>query len=301
MSGNDIHSRIEKFYMRAEDEREGEEVPVHHVAHAKEDVVNKHNDDRGAREPAEDIAKRCTDAENILSTPEGAALQERAFDILENATLAQFGKLERPLKFLSRYPATPYTYQVRPTLFRGSRPTADELSRFHSTVRNFGATINLCDETPHGDAKTIAEAGLTNEIENKHIGIVDMERPSVGQVVELLEMLRELDERGKCAYMHCEAGKGRTGVMTACVRMATMGWSMPNALKEARNFGCQVPAQIRCIQDVGAALGGEVQDRSLSGYPVKPLGATQPSDGQLSETLESAAAKQRAAGEQTPD
>jgi hypothetical protein len=192
---------------------------------------------------------------------------------------------------ISRYPTTSYTYEVSPYLFRGSRPSAVELKSFSEQVPGFGAAINLREETPNGDLPTIQAAGLDGEIENVHIGIVDMTRPSMEQVVELLEKLRELESRQVRAYMHCEAGKGRTGEMTACVRMATMGWSMTDALREAKNFGCSVPTQIAFIEQVGTQLSDGQNASALNGYPMKPLGSERPSGEQLTVTLDSVASE----------
>jgi hypothetical protein len=271
---HDIERKIDEFFHPKRPERG--DVDVHRVAHAVEDI-----DDQDERKQAEDI----------FSTPAGAALQKRAFDVLENAVLDAFGNLEPVLTFLSRYPTKPYTYEVSPYLFRGSRPSAVELKSFYEQVPEFDAAINLCEETPNGDLPTIQAAGLEGEIEDVHIGIVDMTRPSMGQVAELLEKLRELESRQVRAYMHCEAGKGRTGEMTACVRMAAMGWSMTDALREAKNFGCSVPTQIAFIEEVGTQLGDGRNAGSLNGYPLKPLGSERPTDEQLSLTLESVASK----------
>jgi protein tyrosine/serine phosphatase len=88
-------------------------------------------------------------------------------------------------------------------------------------------------------------------------------------VIEFLRLLAGPDT-GR-VYLHCEAGKGRTGVMTACYRMAVMGWSPKDAQLEARNFGCSIPDQVNFIQGFGEKLAQG--DPGLVGYPRQPLGS----------------------------
>jgi hypothetical protein len=113
------------------------------------------------------------------------------------------------------------------------------------------ATVNLCKEMVDGDDALIAQAGLTGKMETKHIKIVDNTPPEPDQVGEVMDFLHS------CAgqvYVHCEAGIGRTGVMVACYRMSK-GWSLENALHEAKQFGCSVPDQLSFIEDHVARAG----------------------------------------------
>jgi protein tyrosine/serine phosphatase len=123
-----------------------------------------------------------------------------------------------------------------------------------------------------------------------------MDPPTPAQVIELLELLTGPPARR--TYLHCEAGKGRTGVMTACYRMAVMGWSAADALTEAKNFGCSVPMQQAFIQDFGLLL--QQQDRtgagaaaSLARYPLRPLGSAKPSTEELTATVARCAQREK--------
>ena len=104
----------------------------------------------------------------------------------------------------------------------------------------------------------------------------------------MIEFLQVLAEPGAGrTYLHCEAGIGRTGVMTACYRMAVMGWSPQDAQLEAVNFGCAAPDQLGFIQKFGRKL--QQGDPGLPGYPREPLGSHSLTASERDETIAKAA------------
>ncbi len=159
---------------------------------------------------------------------------------------------------------------------------------------HYGATVNLCDEMTGGDGPLIEQAGLAGQLVTHHIPIADMNPPRLAQVVALLDLLT--GPESVRTYVHCEAGKGRTGVMTACYRLAVMGWSTADALTEAPNFGCSVPMQQAFIQAFGAMLqaadragGGQESSSALGAYPLRSLGSVTATIAELTASVASAA------------
>src|SRR5580693_3700123 len=181
----------------------------------------------------------CEEAAEIAGTAPGISFRRRVEDDLETAGLDTYGTLEQSplLRFLSRYPVTPYTYRVSELTSRGQRPDPAKLAEL-AHQQGYRATINLCAEMDDGDDPAIAEAGLAGVLKTSHIPITDMETPTIAQVTEMLDLLSGPD--AEPTYVHCEAGRGRTGVAIACYRMAVDGWSAADALREAENFGCSV-------------------------------------------------------------
>src|SRR5271170_4218590 len=104
-----------------------------HFAHAFEDLPDD------AWQEAAEIAK----------TQPGISLRRRVLDELETFGLDSYGTLEQAplLRFLARYPITPYTYQVSELVSRGQRPDACKLAELVDGGRYRG-TINLCAEMP---------------------------------------------------------------------------------------------------------------------------------------------------------
>jgi protein-tyrosine phosphatase len=225
-------------------------------------------------------------AAEIAGSQPGTGLGQRIRDELETVAFDSYGNLERAplLHFLSRYPVTPYTYQVSAVVSRGQRPDARKLADLAGR-HGYRATINLCAEVAEGDQPAIAKAGLAGTLRTHHVPVTDMEPPTLAQVTEVLDLLS--GPGAELTYVHCEAGKGRTGVAVACYRMAVLGWSAADALGEAVNFGCCIPRQQAFIENFGQLLLSG--SPALGRYPLQPPGSVAPTPEQLAATVRTAA------------
>jgi hypothetical protein len=237
----------------------------------------------------EDLPDEVRDqAVEIAGTQPGLSLWRRVVDDCETFALDTFGTLEEAplLHFLSRYPVTPYTYQVSATVSRGQRPDAAKLADL--AARGYRATVNLCAEIDGGDAPAIVAAGLGAVLTTRHFPVIDMESPTIEQLTEILDLLSGAIT--ELTYVHCEAGKGRTGVVIACYRMAVMGWDAADALVEAANFGCSPPAQLAFIREFGDTLASGLLGAAVGRYPLQPLGSIRATPEQLTATVRTVAA-----------
>ena len=247
------------------------DADTRHFAHALEDLPEE------VRQQAAEIA----------ATEPGISFRRRILDEVETVALDTYGSLEEAplLHFLSRYPVTPYTYRLSEVVSRGQRPDSAKLTDL-AVGWGCAVTINLCAEADGGDAPAIVAAGLAGVLATRPVPITDMEPPTVAQVIEILDHLSAPDAAP--TYVHCEAGKGRTGVAIACYRMAVMGWSAADALTEAQNFGCFAPGQLAFVLEFGDLLTGPGVGR----YPLLPPGSVMPTPEQLTATLAAVAAAQ---------
>lgn len=129
------------------------------------------------------------------------------------------------------YPVTPYWIAVDPgRLVRGSWPSPADLA----VMKGIGCStvVNLCEE--RSQDREVKDAGMIPS----NIPIVDNTVPTEAQVEQFLATVA-----AGMTYVHCEAGKGRTGCMVAAYRVRAQKWAPKDALAEALHYGLGMPCQ----------------------------------------------------------
>lgn len=138
-----------------------------------------------------------------------------------------------------KYPVKEYRYKVSDNLWRGSRLDCEAIADLKA--QGFKLIVNLCAENDNDH-----KPGLLFDIKTIHIPILDNQSPKVHQVLEFLNAVG--NPISQPAYVHCQAGKGRTGVMVACYRIVAQKWTVEAALAEAKEFGLGMPRQEEFIK-----------------------------------------------------
>lgn len=153
-----------------------------------------------------------------------------------------------------RYPGHAVRGARFEALTRGSRLEAEAYAAL--SARGFKSVVDLTLEGTR-DAELAPAAGLST----LNVPILDNDVPTMDQMQTFLDFVTAA--ANSPAYVHCEAGKGRTGVAVAVYRMAVDHWSAAEALAEAREYGLSLPEQVEFI------------DKLRSGAPARPgSGAT---------------------------
>ncbi len=152
-----------------------------------------------------------------------------------------------------RYSVKEYSHQVSPTLTRGSRLDGNMAEL---TAMGFRGVVNLCAEN---DADTVPARQVG--INPLHLEIIDNTAPTNAQMKQFLDFVTAPENQP--AYVHCQAGKGRTGVAVACYQMAVKGMPLDAALADAKAFGLAVPEQIDFLEQFSKDLAAG----KIAGYP----------------------------------
>lgn len=155
-----------------------------------------------------------------------------------------------------RYPVSKYEFKVSAGLTRGSR--IDD-PKGHEKLKQQGFK-GIVDLTLEGTND--AQAGKAAGLNTLNVKILDNSAPTQKQVKQFLDFAT--DPKNSPCYVHCQAGKGRTGVAVASYRMAVEGWPPEKAIAEAKKFGCSLPDQLDFLQQFGADLAAG----KIAGYPV---------------------------------
>lgn len=153
-----------------------------------------------------------------------------------------------------RYPVKTYQFEVSPTLTRGSRLDAKGIAALGA--RGFKSIVDLTLEGTH-DGIAARAAGMTPY----NIRILDNSHPTNAQMKQFLDIVTA--PKNQPAYVHCEAGKGRTGISVAVYRMAVEGWPLDRAMAEAKTFGVSLPNQKKYLEQFSKDLAAG----KIAGYP----------------------------------
>lgn len=163
------------------------------------------------------------------------------FDSIKNFIIDTAGAAIGYLEMIGfKYPVKKYEEQVSPTLWRGSRRSPADIKALKAC--GFGLIVNLCKENDDD-----AEPGLAFGLKTLHIPIYDNQAPTVAQMVAFLHAVSQ--PANQPAFVHCEAGKGRTGVAVACYRIAVQGWNVDSAVKEAKEKGMAIEEQEEFLRE----------------------------------------------------
>ena len=117
-------------------------------------------------------------------------------------------------------------FQVTTNLYRGAQPTAEGMARLKAM--GIKTVINL--RAFHSDKDKVAGTGLKS---------VRFEtEPWRGDEEEVVRFLRVVTETNYLpAFIHCERGADRTGMMCAIYRVVVCGWTKPAAIAEMKDGG----------------------------------------------------------------
>lgn len=118
-------------------------------------------------------------------------------------------------------PGCPNLHKVDENLYRGAQPTAEGFVQLKKL--GIRTVINL--RLFHSDRSKIGDMGLAYE----HI-YVKAWHPEDEDVVRFLQIVT--DPKRTPAFVHCNYGSDRTGMMVAIYRVAVCGWTKDEAIRE---------------------------------------------------------------------
>jgi len=117
-------------------------------------------------------------------------------------------------------------FQVTSNLYRGAQPTAEGMARLKAM--GVKTIINL--RAFHSDEDKVAGTGLKSvRFETK---------PWHAEEEDVIGFLKVVaDTNNLPAFVHCQRGADRTGMMCALYRVVVCGWTKPAAVAEMKSGG----------------------------------------------------------------
>jgi protein tyrosine/serine phosphatase len=123
-------------------------------------------------------------------------------------------------------PGVPNFAAVSPGLWRGAQPTEDGFRQLQ--VRGVRTIVNL--RASHDDEKKMAGLGL------RYYRLRSRQwNPETEDVVRAMKII--LSPEYQPVFVHCQAGKDRTGLVVAVYRVLVDGWTVDDAIAERKAYG----------------------------------------------------------------
>jgi len=149
------------------------------------------------------------EAKQILSTSSGKTFARRA---PESAGIPRFA-------------------EIHPGLSRGGEP--GEAGLKYLKDRGYKTIVSFL--TDPAESAYVVESGMKYIHIPMRSGPFSAQPPTQEQVAQFLSVAR--DSTQYPVFIHCHAGKDRTGAMSAIYRMEACGWSKDEAIEEMKAFG----------------------------------------------------------------
>jgi protein tyrosine/serine phosphatase len=121
--------------------------------------------------------------------------------------------------------------EIRPGLSRGGEPDEAALKYLHD--RGYKTILSFL--TDPSESAFVVESGMKYIHIPMRSGPFSCQPPTDDQVRRFLAATT--DTTLYPMFIHCHAGKDRTGAMTAIYRMETCGWTTNEAVEEMKAFG----------------------------------------------------------------
>jgi protein tyrosine/serine phosphatase len=123
-------------------------------------------------------------------------------------------------------PGVPNFAVVSPILSRGAQPTLEGFRR----LRERGIRTVVTLRGVQDDDASLATLGLSSyRIRARQWN------PKTDEIVRAMKII--LSPEYQPVFIHCQAGKDRTGLVVAVYRILAEGWSVQDALAERKAFG----------------------------------------------------------------
>jgi protein tyrosine/serine phosphatase len=145
--------------------------------------------------------------------------------------------------------------EVAPGIFRGAQPDADGFRALKE--RGVRTIVNLRGK--HDDRPVASPLGL-DVVDIPMSATVTIAPPTDDEVRAFLAAV--LDPAKRPVFVHCAAGKDRTGTMCALYRIEVDGWTPEKAYEEMKSFGWH--------DEMYPALGAFVRGYAAKGLATKP-------------------------------
>jgi protein tyrosine phosphatase (PTP) superfamily phosphohydrolase (DUF442 family) len=139
-----------------------------------------------------------------------------------NAPIEQRSKWARKLERRG----LPNLHQVTTNLYRGAQPTAQGMAE----LKAMGVTTIINLRTFHTDKDELAGTGLKS--------VRFRMQPWDGDDEDVVRFLKIVSDTNNLpAFVHCQRGADRTGMMCAMYRIALCGWTKQEAIEEMKEGG----------------------------------------------------------------